>query len=328
MRFALIAIVLAACANPAASPTPPPTPASLGGSTATPSPTSSVSLAWRRIANIPTPRSEVAAAVFRGIVYVVGGIGGGDVVEAYAGRNDLWSSAPRYPLKVDHPMAAGVDAEGSPPGVYVLGGNVNGVATARSFRLAEQGWREIAAMPAPRSQAAAVAIGGRIYVVGGAAAGRLVGPTYVYDTATDRWSESAAIPTPRDHLAAAALGGRVCAVGGRRLSMAQNLKTFECYDPAADRWTAMPDAPTARGGVGAAAIDQRLFFVGGEQPQGTFREVEIFDGATGTWSRGPDLPTARHGLGVVSVGVTLYVMSGGPTPGGSQTPVCEAVDVR
>ena len=28
------------------------------------------------------------------------------------------------------------------------------------------------------------------------------------------------------------------------------------------------------------------------------------------------------------VGSTLYVMSGGPTPGTSQTPVCEALDVR
>jgi hypothetical protein len=44
--------------------------------------------------------------------------------------------------------------------------------------------------------------------------------------------------------------------------------------------------------------------------------------------RGPDLPNPRHGLGVVAVGGTLYVMTGGPTPGGSQTAVCEALDVR
>jgi len=282
--------------------------------------------AWRRVADIATPRSEVAAAVFRGIVYVVGGFGGGNIAETYVA--DKWSAAPRYPIAVDHAMAVGVDTAGT-PGLYVFGGNVNGVSVARSFRFFDdQGWREIAPMPAPRSQGAAVAIGGRIYFVGGAQGDRLVSPTYVYDTASDRWSTAAPIPTPRDHLAAAAIDGRVCAVGGRRLSLLQNLAVFECYDPAADAWRSMPDAPTARGGLGAATIGSRFFVAGGEQPLGTFKEVEVFDSNTNKWMRGPDLPTPRHGLGVVAVGSTLYVMTGGPTPGGSQTAVCEALDVR
>ena len=104
----------------------------------------------------------------------------------------------------------------------------------------------------------------------------------------------------------------------------------------------MPDAPTARGGVGAATLDRRIYFIGGEQPSGTFREVEIFDLGTRAWTRGPDLPTPRHGLGVVIVPATkgldaarnlittparLLVLAGGPTPGASQTPVCEAMDL-
>ena len=297
------------------------------GSSASPPPTgSAVALGWRRIADIPTPRSEVAAAVFRGVVYVVGGFGGGNVVETYV--PDRWSSAARYPISVDHAMAAGVDTAGT-PGLYVFGGNVSGVAVARSFRFfGEQGWREIAPMPAPRSQGAAVTIGGRIFIVGGAQGDRLLSPTFVYDTAADRWSTAAPIPTPRDHLAAAAIDGRVCAVGGRRLSVLQNLAVFECYDPAADVWRSMPDAPTARGGIGAASIGSRIFVAGGEQPIGTFKELEVFDAASGKWTRGPDLPTSRHGLGVVALASTLYVMSGGPAPGVSQTAVCEALDVR
>lgn len=298
----------------------------LPSSSVSPVPTSSGAAAWRRIAPITTARSEVAAAVFRGVIYVIGGFGGGNVVESYTA--DSWSAAPRYPIAVDHAMAAAVDVDGT-PSLYVFGGNVNGSAVARSFRLAgDQTWREIAPMPFPRSQAAAVAIGTRIFIVGGAQGGRLVSPTYAYDIAADRWTIVAAIPTPRDHLAAAAFDGRVCAVAGRTLSMAQNLADFECYDPAADKWQSMPDAPTARGGLGAAAIGNRLFVVGGEQPLGTFKEVDIYDSFTSRWTRGPDLPTARHGLGVVAVGSTLYVMSGGPTPGGSQTAVCEALDVR
>jgi hypothetical protein len=321
--LAVVVLVLAAC-----GPLGEPSRKSTSGSSASPSTAGTIAgpAAWRRVADITTPRSEVAAAVFRGVVYVVGGFGGGNVAETYVA--DRWSAAPHYPITVDHAMAAGVDTAGT-PGLYVFGGNVNGVSVARSFRFfGDQGWREIAPMPAPRSQAAAVAIGSRIYVVGGAQGDRLVSPTYVYDTATDRWTTAASIPTPRDHLAAAAIDGRVCAVGGRKLSLLQNLAAFECYDPAADAWQSMPDAPTARGGLGAATIASRMFVAGGEQPLGTFKELDIFDSAAGKWSRGPDLPTSRHGLGVMSVGGTLYVMSGGPTPGGSQTAVCEALDLR
>jgi N-acetylneuraminic acid mutarotase len=327
IRLALaLPLVLAACTSAGppkfAEPQSPPATAATGAAATTPGP---IALAWRRIADIPTPRSEVAAAAFRNVVFVVGGFGGANVVETFAAGR--WSAVPAYPLAVDHAMAAGLDTQGV-PGLYVFGGNQSGIPTARSFRwFGDEGWREIAPMPGPRAQGAAVALGDRIYVVGGAAADRLVAPTYVYEAASNRWSQRASIPTPRDHLAGAALDGRACAIGGRKLSMLQNLATFECYDPVADVWSKLPDAPTARGGVGAAVIGSRLFFVGGEGPAGTFKEVEIYETVAGAWSKGPDLPNARHGLGVVAVGSTLFVMSGGPTPGGSQTPICEALDV-
>lgn len=286
----------------------------------------SPALAWHRFGDIPTPRSEVAAAALRDSIFVVGGFGGGKRVEVFSTDQGGWTSKRDYPLEVDHAMSAATeDATG---GLFVFGGNSGGQPTARVFRFDGNGWTERAPMPLPRSQAAAVAVGDKIYIVGGVTTGsRLVGDTFRYDTATDSWRTVAAIPTPRDHLAAALLDGRVCAIGGRRLSMDQNLATFECYDTRTDRWERLPDASTARGGVGAAVVGRRLFFIGGEQPAGTFKQVEIYDAAAGSWSRGPDLPTPRHGLGVVAVGQTVYVLTGGPTPGGSQIAVCEALTV-
>ncbi len=84
--------------------------------------------------------------------------------------------------------------------------------------------------------------------------------------------------------------------------------------------------------MGAAFWDGRIYFLGGEQPTGTFKEVEIYDSRTRSWSRGPDLPTPRHGLGVVALAptarsseATIYAIAGAPTPGGSQTPICEVL---
>jgi non-specific serine/threonine protein kinase len=330
MRLVLLALLLGACIAPGEGAPESTTqvlrtsatPSSARGSTAG---ASTAPLAWRRIPDIPTGRSEVAATVFRNEVYVIGGFGGGRVVEIYDGQR--WRRGPDLPLEVDHAMAASVPDGVVGAGVYVLGGNA-GAPTARSFRLAPDAtaWREIAAMPSPRSQGAAVAQGRFIYVVGGYDGQRLAAPSFAYEADADRWRQVAAIPTPRDHLAAALVAGRVCAVGGRRLSLTANLATLECYDPGADRWETWPDAPTARGGVGAAAVGNRLVFVGGERPDGTYREVEILDADSARWTRGPDLPTPRHGIGVVAVGRTVYVMSGGPTPGGSQTPISEALD--
>lgn len=292
--------------------------------------------AWTRVPDIPTPRSEVAAAVHQGdTVYVIGGFGGRDRVERYFAGDKRWERVADLPHGVDHAMAAAVSGlqSNAPQGVFVFGGYA-GAATARAFRLDPQTnrWEEIAPMPGPRAAGAAVALGPDIYIVGGADGSQLIAPTYVYNLTTRSWRTVAAIPTPRDHLAAVDLNASVCAVGGRRLSMSANLATLECYDPRQQAWHKLPDAPTARGGVGAAQYDRRLYFVGGEQPSGTFREVEIYDSRTNSWSRGPDLQTPRHGLAVVAVGGTsnikagtLLALTGGPTPGGSQTSVCEAL---
>jgi len=324
LAAALIVVVSCQTATPSVtgSPAPPGTDAirSIAVATAT-------VVAWRRLADIPTPRSEVAAAAAAGRIYIIGGFGGGTIVERYDPGTDRWDRGPSLPIAVDHAMAASVGART----VYVFGGYANGRATARSFRLqlGADRWEEIAPMPAPRAAAAAVARGDKVYLVGGADGDRLVAPTWIYETAADAWRTGAAIPTPRDHLAGADLDAKVCAVGGRRLSLTSNLPTLECYDTGGDTWEKLADAPTPRGGVGAAVIGEtRLVFVGGEQPQGTFQEVEIFDARTRSWSRGPDLPAPRHGVGVAAIGATVYVMTGGPRPGGSQTVICEALDLR
>jgi non-specific serine/threonine protein kinase len=326
----LLFVLLAACTPSVTSSAPPvgAPAASAGPSAARPDPpTPPTGLAWRRLGDVPTARSEVAAAALRDAIFVVGGFGGGRSVEFYGTDHGAgWGSKREYPLEVDHAMAAAT--AGDAGSLYVFGGNVAGQPTARGFRFDGNSWTERASMPLPRAQAAAVVAGDKVYVVGGVTTGsRLIADTFEYDTAQDRWRTLAAIPTPRDHLAAALLDGRVCAVGGRRLSLDQNLAAFECYDPRADRWDRLPDAPTARGGAGAAVVGTQLFFIGGEQPSGTFAQVEIYDATTGIWSRGPDLPTPRHGLAVVAVGRNVYALTGGPTPGGSQTAVCEALIV-
>ena len=111
MRRALAAAILVVVA---CGPNGVPERSFTSGSSASPSAaaTTAGQPTWKRVADITTPRSEVAAAVFRGVVYLVGGFGGGNVAETYVA--DRWSAAARYPISVDHAMAAGVDTPGTP----------------------------------------------------------------------------------------------------------------------------------------------------------------------------------------------------------------------
>jgi hypothetical protein len=126
----------------------------------------------------------------------------------------------------------------------------------------------------------------------------------------------------------AAIDGKVHAVGGRLGSFARNLDVHEVYDPATDRWSSGPALPTARSGVAAVVAGGRLLVLGGEGSDGTFPENEGFDPASGKWTSYAGMPTARHGIGAAEVGGVVYVPSGGPTPGGSQTPVHEAFTIE
>src|SRR5712691_9220995 len=187
MRLVLVALLLGACVAPGEG-----SPESTTQTLVTRSPAvsslpsaSPAAIVWRRIADIPTARSEVAATVFRDEVYVIGGFGGGRVVEIFDGQR--WRRGPDLPVEVDHAMAASVPGTADAgAGVYVFGGNAP-APIARGFRLAPDAtaWREIAAMPGPRSQAAAVARGSSIFVVGGFDGQRLVAPTYAYDANVD-----------------------------------------------------------------------------------------------------------------------------------------------
>ena len=76
---------------------------------------------WEQLAPVPTPRTEVGAALDDDRIYIAGGFDaeGATVptVEAYTIEDDTWEETAPLPLAVNHPMAAASDGT-----VYLLGG--------------------------------------------------------------------------------------------------------------------------------------------------------------------------------------------------------------
>jgi N-acetylneuraminic acid mutarotase len=292
----------------------------------TPPPPAGDGLAWQRLADAPSERTEVAAAAVGPRVYVVGGFRGDgatvptvEVLDTASGR---WSAGPDLPLPVNHAMAATVGGV-----LHVFGGNLaGGDPSDQAFRLDGGGWRVLAPMPRGRAAGTAVALGTTVYVAGGVGPGGLAGEMLVYDAAAERWSTAPGPPTPREHLGGAGLDGRVYTVGGRASGVGL-LGAFEAYDPGARRWERLADLPTRRGGLAATGVcTGHVVAVGGEA-QATFPEAEAYDVAAGRWTALPPLPTPRHGLGVVAVGATVHTLAGGPQPGLHVAATTEAIDL-
>jgi non-specific serine/threonine protein kinase len=281
-------------------------------------------LAWRRIADAPTERQEVAAAVVGEKIYVVGGLvsnGATAAVEIYDPASDSWTTGPPLPLAVHHAMAAEQGGR-----LFVMGGfaiSRGGAAIRDVFILEDGRWREGPPLRRPRGAGAAASVGGRIVVAGGIDGDRHVGPVEILDEGA--WHDGAPIPSLRDHLGAATQGSLLFAVGGRRGGA--HFGTFEVYDPAADRWSKLPDMPTARSGNGAAFAAGRVISAGGEGPR-IFPEVESYDPTTRTWTRLPDLAAPVHGVGLAAVGMEVYAFVGGDKVGLAPTRACQVLAVE
>jgi N-acetylneuraminic acid mutarotase len=281
---------------------------------------------WQRHAQLPLPRTEVAAARAGNEIVVVGGyVPWGDTsaqVDAFSPSANNWRRLPDLPQAVNHALAATWRGR-----IVVAGGYVaRQQPSDRVFVLDNDRWRELAHLAEPRAAGGAAIVGDTLYVVGG------IGPNGLARVGLAlnlRTSASRVIPgpTPREHLAATSAKGRVYAIGGRTAGLNTNLRIVENWRPGAKRWTRLAGVPGSRGGTGAATVGGTIVSVGGEAPTGTIRTVFAYEIAKRRWRRLPDLPTPRHGLGVVAFNGRVYVLAGGPRPGLTTSGAVESLRV-
>src|SRR5215211_2599378 len=123
--------------------------------------------AWSQLASMPTARSENAAAVVGQVIYVPGGFGGEQKLEAYDTATDTWETLAELPEPRHHLMAASYDGK-----VYIFGGASSVVDWRPQFKAwvydpDTDSWAEITSMPEPRLAGAAVTVGDYLCILGG-----------------------------------------------------------------------------------------------------------------------------------------------------------------
>ncbi len=297
---------------------------------------------WVKLAPFPEPAEEVLGAAAGGKMYVFAGLAPGwkpiGMVYEYDPASDKWAKKKQMPLLSHH--VAITEYRGK---IYVFGGIVlpqSGppswvpIDNSWEYDPAADTWKALAPLPTKRGAANAVAVGDKIYVIGGfntppgakdpgvhpARPHRSVGTVEEYDPATNTWRERTPMPLPRNHATAATVNGKIYVIGGRVggafiTSASSNVDVVEEYDPATDSWGA-PRAkmPSARSDMTSGVHNGRIYVTGGEgqdaQRMWTFRALEAYDPATNTWTVLPSMPVSRHGLAGAVVGNRFHVVSG------------------
>ena len=177
---------------------------------------------------------------------------------------------------------------------FILAGLLSCTSVSFAQEIPKGGkWVKKAEMPTIRSDLAAVAVGGKIYAIGGRnnVDGRL-SVVEEYNPASDTWKKVADMPTAREGHAAGAVNGKIYAIGGfttvkRRngTKVLKKVKIVEEYDPATNTWAQKGEEsrvninPATSFNVSLTVLDGKIYV--------TKSQLDIYDPATDTWSEGP-----------------------------------------
>jgi hypothetical protein len=273
---------------------------------------------WERATSMSQRRSYIAAAQVGPFIYTAGGMVGENgrplaTFTRYDARADEWTTLQQLPEPTRAAAAASLDGV-----VYVIGGTTPRGNTAAVRAWDGRAWRPRAPLPERRFNHAAVALGGRLYVLGGFERFEEHSEVFVYDPDTDRWAEASPLPRPNHAFGAVAWRGEIWVLGGRRGE--EVLREVWILDPRSRRWRRGPAMPRPMELLGAAVAGDEIHAVW----ESTY---QIYDAGTGRWRQGPRPGVTRHALQAFYAGGALYTV-GGCTTALRDSPIVERRRVR
>jgi N-acetylneuraminic acid mutarotase len=219
---------------------------------------------------------------------------------------ETWHDAPpMHHARSSHAVVSTGDA------IYAIGGTGAGGAPVLPVeRFDGKEWRDETTLPGEGLNApVAVAIGGRIYVIGGFKTVTNVPTSEVlaYDLATRTWSSAAPLNSPRGGDAAVVLDGKIHVIGGG--NSRSTLADHSEYDPVTNEWTERAPLSRSKGSPAAVVFDGKLYSIGGRSGPSDFGDVEIYDSSTERWIAGPPIEPRGTAGAAVYCG-TIYVFGG------------------
>jgi N-acetylneuraminic acid mutarotase len=260
----------------------------------------SVSLRWTDAssneAGFRIERKDGPSASYRQIATVGAGVTG------YTDTTSL-IAATTYSYRVRAYNSAGSSKYSNESSAYVAFGTIT--------------WKNGAASPVTRAEAARAVVNNRMYVFGGYynSAIQATPRCDVYDPASNTWTRIADQPVAMTHQGMVVDGTTVWLVGGYVGDHPGPGSTMVWkYDTLRNTWSRGPDLPEARGAGAAAIVGRKVYFFGGMEKtrkvdMGTQWVLDLASQSSG-WKRLADMPNPRNHLTGVAYGGKVYAIGG------------------
>jgi len=249
-------------------------------------------------------------------------------------QTPVWHAAQPIPQGANEVIGTALD-----DAVFVYGGQIDGTNVPQGlffmFRPSTGSWTRLPSNPVPVHHAALVAVGQRVYLIGGfilPSSGRAswmpVRNVWSFDLLTQRWSALAPMPTARGDLQQSLLIITFMRSAARRCRATARTELYSRVGPtkraalrknttSRNTWRVRSPMLTARNHLGAAAIGRMIYAVGGRTgsafsvgASSNISANEAYDIANDRWEPRAPLPTPRSGLGVVAVGGRVHALGG------------------
>jgi N-acetylneuraminic acid mutarotase len=226
-----------------------------------------------------------------------------------------WQRLPDDPYPTSLP-AATVGPNGR---IYILAPKyIDNSSNLQTYDVRTRRWSDSSSVPA-YDHDALVAVGNRLYAVGGEVRGLPNGgsPTDVYSLRRRAWQP--AVLSVAGHLGgAAALGhdGRIYLMGGGYGGW-----VLEAFDSRIETWTLLPHAPySVNRPAAVTGPDGRIYMLGGTTVNlrghlSTVNTVQVYNPRTRQWTLAAPMPTARTALAAMTAtDGRIYAIGGSHDP--------------
>ncbi|CAH8872821.1 unnamed protein product [Trichobilharzia szidati] len=260
-----------------------------------------VTAKWRRLPDIPSPRSGLSACSVRGCVYLVGGRNNNEQgnidaphMDCYDPRKNCWTTC--APMSVPrNRVAVGVVDDM----IYAVGGSTNTMhhRSSEKYDPDMDQWIPIASMHSRRIGLGVAVLNRLLYAVGGFDGEKRLNTVERYNPETDNWEELACLNRARSGAGVVALGEYIYAIGG--YDSCSQLNTMERYDPKRNCWEYCASMLHPRSALSASVWGNEIWVFGGYDGSEFLSSVEVYNPTTDQWTERTFMDCGKSGHAVV-----------------------------
>jgi DNA-binding CsgD family transcriptional regulator len=171
-------------------------------------------------------------------------------------------------------------------------------------------WQELAPLPEPRVDMAAVAYSGEIYVIGGEGPEGVSSKGFRYLPDLDEWLPIADKPTPVTDINAVVIGEKIYIPGGI-CANGQPTDIMEIYDPRQDIWETGVSLPKGLSGYALADFEGKMYIFGGWDGKNFVDLVWSYNFVDNVWMEKANLKGDGETLKAVSLNDYIFLIEDG-----------------